>query len=86
MNEINSYDPSNFHISMTRPVHVKLDGAVLKIFNTNHRIPKRSMWNETPIDKKSITFTQHRVYNLIDCRIEMVPTGLARKRYHYKYI
>lgn len=81
MNEINNYDPSNFHVSMTRTVHIKLDGAILKISNTKSRIPKRSMWNEKEIDKKKITFTQHRTYNLIDCRIEMCPTGLARKRY-----
>lgn len=80
LNEINNYDPSNFHVSMTRSVYIMLDGAILKVSNTSGRIPKRSMWNETPIDRKKLIFTQHRTYNLTDCRIEMCPTGLARKR------
>lgn len=81
MNEINNYDPSNFHISMTRTIFLKLDGCNLRISNSNSRVPKRSMWNETPIEKKNIVFTQHRNYNLRDCRVEMCPTGLARKRH-----
>ncbi len=80
MNEINSYDPFNFHISMARPVYIKLDGVILKISNTNHRIPKRSMWNESPIEKNNIAFTHHRCYKVTDCRSEMLPTRLARKR------
>uniref|UniRef100_A0A1B0CGX2 SMP-LTD domain-containing protein n=1 Tax=Lutzomyia longipalpis TaxID=7200 RepID=A0A1B0CGX2_LUTLO len=82
MNEINNYDPVNYHISMTRSVYVKLDGSTLRISNVADRVPKRSMWNEVPIDKNSITFTKHRFYNLLGCRIEMCPKGLARKRYY----
>ncbi|GAB0092368.1 testis-expressed protein 2 [Sergentomyia squamirostris] len=81
MNEINNYDPANYHISMTRTVYVKLDGSKLRISNVADRVPKRSMWNEVPIDKNSITFTKHRFFNLLGCRIEMCPKGLARKRY-----
>ncbi|XP_073841764.1 uncharacterized protein isoform X3 [Musca autumnalis] len=81
MNEVDSYDPNTFHISMTRPVYIKLDGSILHISNTNARIPKRAMWNEPPIDRKSIIFTTHRSYNLLGCRIELLPIGLARKRH-----
>uniref|UniRef100_A0A1I8MVA3 Uncharacterized protein n=1 Tax=Musca domestica TaxID=7370 RepID=A0A1I8MVA3_MUSDO len=81
MNEVDSYDPNTFHISMLRPVYIKLDGSVLHISNTNARIPKRAMWNEPPIDRKSIVFTTHRSYNLLGCRIELLPIGLARKRH-----
>lgn len=80
MNEINNYDPTNYHISMTRSVFVKLDGSKLSISSTNARIPKRSMWNEQPIDRKSITFTKRKCYDLIGAHIEMCPKGLARKR------
>lgn len=102
MNEVDSYDPNTFHISMTRPVYIKLEGmisfvwnlfthdylrisgfslgSILHISNTNARIPKRAMWNEPPIDRKSIVFTTHRSYNLLGCRIELLPIGLARKR------
>ncbi|XP_055716165.1 uncharacterized protein LOC129810008 [Phlebotomus papatasi] len=81
MNEINNYDPANYHISMTRSVYVKLDGSTLRVSNVADRVPKKSMWNEVPIDKNSITFIKHRFYNLLGCRIEMCPKGLARKRY-----
>ncbi|XP_061395925.1 uncharacterized protein LOC133331557 [Musca vetustissima] len=81
MNEVDSYDPNTFHISMTRPVYIKLEGSILHISNTNARIPKRAMWNEPPIDRKSIIFTTHRSYNLLGCRIELLPIGLARKRH-----
>lgn len=81
MNEIQAYDPANFHISMTKSVYIKLDGSIIRISNTNARILKRSMYNEKLIDKSLITFTRHRVYNLLNCRIEMCPKGLARKRH-----
>lgn len=80
MNQINNYDPTNYHISMTRSVFVKLDGSKLSICSTNARIPKRSIWNEQPIDRKSITFTKRICYDLIGAHIEMCPKGLARKR------
>lgn len=80
MNQINNYDPTNYHISMTRSVFVKLDGSKLSISSTNARVPKRSTWNEQPIDRKSITFTKRSCYDLIGAHIEMCPKGLARKR------
>lgn len=80
MNEINNYDPTNYHISMTRSVFVRLDGSQLSISSTKARVPKRSIWNEQPIDIKSITFTNRRSYDLIGAHIEMCPKGLARKR------
>ncbi|KAJ6643937.1 Testis-expressed protein 2 [Pseudolycoriella hygida] len=81
MNEINNYDPTNYHISMTRSVFVRLDGTKLSISSTNARIPKRSSWNEQPIDIKSITFTKRNCYDLVGAHVEMCPKGLARKRY-----
>ncbi|XP_055912758.1 uncharacterized protein LOC129946552 isoform X2 [Eupeodes corollae] len=81
MNEIHSYDPGNYHVSMTKSVYVKLDGSMLRISNTTAHVSKRQMWNEPPIDRKTITFTRHRTFNLLGCRIEMLPRGLARKRY-----
>lgn len=83
MNEINSYDPTNFRCSMSRSVMVRLDGTQLRLSNTNARIPKRSMWNETL--PKDVSFTKHRYYDMIGCRIEMCPIGLARKRLVFFY-
>ncbi|XP_017049377.1 uncharacterized protein LOC108093688 isoform X2 [Drosophila ficusphila] len=81
MNEINSYDPNTFSFSLTRAVYVRLDGCILKMSGTNARIPKRRMWNEPPIDRHKILFTDHRSYDLRDCRIELLPLGLANKRF-----
>lgn len=53
---------------------------MLRISDTSNRIAKRSMWNEQPIDNKSVRFTGQRCYNLQGCLIEMCPRGLARKR------
>uniref|UniRef100_A0A1A9WPX7 SMP-LTD domain-containing protein n=1 Tax=Glossina brevipalpis TaxID=37001 RepID=A0A1A9WPX7_9MUSC len=81
MNEIDIYDPETYHITMTRSVYVKLEGSILNISNTNARLPKRALWNEAPVDLKAITFTAHRSYDLLGCRIELLPLGLARKRH-----
>ena len=80
MNEIDSYDPNTFSINMTRSVYIKLEGTVLHLSTTNARIPKRVMWNELPINRKNILYTTHRSYDLLGCRIELLPIGLARKR------
>uniref|UniRef100_A0A1B0FIS0 SMP-LTD domain-containing protein n=1 Tax=Glossina morsitans morsitans TaxID=37546 RepID=A0A1B0FIS0_GLOMM len=81
MNEIDIYDPETYHITMTRSVYVKLEGSILNISNTNARLSKRALWNEPPVDLKSVTFTAHRSYDLLGCRIELLPLGLARKRH-----
>ncbi|KAH8257037.1 hypothetical protein KR038_001738 [Drosophila bunnanda] len=86
MNEIGSYDPNTFSFTLTRSVYIRLDGCILKMSGTNARIPKRRMWNESPIDRNKILFTDHRSYDLRDCRIELLPLGLAKKRfYNRKY-
>ncbi|ALC42896.1 CG43783 [Drosophila busckii] len=81
LNEINSYDPNTFSFTMTRAVYVRLDGTVIKLSGTNARIPKRRMWNEPAIDRTKVLFTDHRSYDLKHCRIELLPVGLARKRF-----
>lgn len=86
MNEIDSYDPDNYHISMTRSVYVKLDGSMLYILNTNARVNKRATWNESPVDIKNTPFTSQRIYDLFQGRVDLLPIGLARKRYNYFYL
>lgn len=81
MNEINCYDPNTFSFNMTRAVYIRLDGNALKLSGTNARIPKRRMWNEPAIDRSKILFTDHRSYDLTDARIELLPLGLAKKRW-----
>ncbi|XP_017152421.2 testis-expressed protein 2-like isoform X1 [Drosophila miranda] len=81
MNEIDSYDPHTFSFHLTRSIYVRLDGCILNMSGTQARIPKRCMWNEHPIDSKKVLFTDHRSYDLRDCRVELLPEGLAKKRY-----
>lgn len=81
LNEINNYDPDNFHIGLTKSVLVKLDGTRLRVSNVANRVPRRSMWNEPVIDKKQLIVTRNRMFDLLNCRVEMVPKGLARKRH-----
>ena len=81
LNEIHSYDPNNYHLGMMKSVFVKLDGTRLKVSNVANRVPKRSMWNEVPIEKKHLIVTRNRTFDLRNCRVEMMPKGLARKRY-----
>lgn len=86
MNEIESYDPDNYHISMTRSVYVKLDGSMLYILSTNARINKRATWNENLVDIKTVPFTSQRIYDLFQGRVDLLPIGLARKRYNCFYL
>lgn len=81
MNEINNYDPNNYHIAMTKSVFVKLHGSRLKISNVANRVPKRAIWNEQVVEKELMVVTRNRVFDLTKCRVEMCPIGLARKRY-----
>lgn len=81
MNEMDNYDPLTFSFNLTTAVYVRLDGSVLKLSATNARIPKRRLWNEPPIDRSKIVFHDHRSYDLSDARIELLPLGLAKKRW-----
>lgn len=81
LNEVNNYDPDNYHLGMMKSVFIKLDGARLKLTNVANRVPKRSMWNEQVVEKKHLIMTMSRTFDLRNCRVEMMPKGLARKRY-----
>ncbi|KAL9907124.1 uncharacterized protein ACN427_003427 isoform 1-T1 [Glossina fuscipes fuscipes] len=81
MNEIDVYNVDTYHVSMTRPVHLKLEGSILQVFNTNDYVKRRVLFGDKPIDLKTITFTHKRVYNLFGCRVELLPFGLPRRRH-----
>lgn len=97
MNEIKAYDPFDYHCSLTRTVFVKLDGSRLRVSSylrrsgSSERVSKRAQWNdpyysqdidsEDERDKKNLSLSQHRYFNLLGSEIRMLPIGLARKRY-----
>lgn len=86
MNEYQGkYDVHSYHIRATHCVYVKLEGSTLTLSSTNStRIPKRSMWNEKLQNIDKIKFTHHRIFNMAEARIKLLPEGLARKRYWSK--
>ncbi|KAK9887753.1 hypothetical protein WA026_000068 [Henosepilachna vigintioctopunctata] len=76
-----SYDPATYHISLTQPVYLRLQGNLLRISNTSSKVPKRATWNETEIKKN---FSYHRIYNLLGARVTLLPMGLAKIRHWSK--
>uniref|UniRef100_A0A1A9V4K0 SMP-LTD domain-containing protein n=1 Tax=Glossina austeni TaxID=7395 RepID=A0A1A9V4K0_GLOAU len=81
MNEIDVYNVETYHVGLTRPVHLKLEGSILQVCNTNDYVKRRVLFGDKPIDLKTITFTTKRVYNLLGCRVELLPFGLPRRRH-----
>lgn len=78
MNEYpETYDPETYHISQTQSVYVKLQGNLLRISHGRAKIPKRALWNEP---KHKLIFLHHRIYNLLDAKIMLLPEGLNKKR------
>lgn len=71
------YDPSNYHISETQTVYIRLEGGTLRISHPRARIPKRAMWNER---RHRLRFSHQRIYNIAGCDVKLLPEGLARKR------
>ncbi|KAK4874750.1 hypothetical protein RN001_014110 [Aquatica leii] len=85
MNEYpEDYNPRTYHIARTQSVYIKLQGNLLRISHTKEKIPKRALWNEA--EHKNVTFTDHRVYNLLGANVNLAPIGLnKRRRWSKKY-
>ncbi|KAL7297907.1 hypothetical protein TKK_0008927 [Trichogramma kaykai] len=71
------YEPENYHVARTKPVFLKLEGENLQLIETRTRIPKRAVWDEA---KHKPKFTKKRVYNLADSKVDLLPSGLIRRR------
>jgi hypothetical protein len=79
------YDVESCHFRYTKVVYVKIDAFRMFLIypggnNKNSRVPKRRLWNDPVIDKP---FTAEKVFvfNISGAKINIVPEGLARKRY-----
>ncbi|KAH1026194.1 hypothetical protein HUJ05_010750 [Dendroctonus ponderosae] len=72
-----AYDPLCYHISHTQSVFLRLQGNLLRISHSKSKVPKRAMWNEHEI---KTSFVHHRVYNLLNAKITLLPEGLAKIR------
>ena len=74
------YDPDNYHLARTKPVFFKLEGEVLQVMETRSRIPKRAVSDEPKLKPK---FIKKRAYCLAGAKVELLPSGLIRRRYEY---
>ncbi|RZC34748.1 testis-expressed sequence 2 protein, partial [Asbolus verrucosus] len=75
------YNPHTYHISQTQSVYLRLQGNLLRLSHTRSKVPKRALWNEPKINP---VFTHHRVYNLLEAKVALLPEGLAKKRHWSK--
>ncbi|KAJ0041740.1 hypothetical protein NL108_007364 [Boleophthalmus pectinirostris] len=78
MNEMYNYDAETFHPSATHSVYVSLEGSRLQLSLPNTNIRRWASLNETPPEPPA--FVHSRVYQLTDCKVSLLPSGLARKR------
>ena len=72
-----SYKPENYHVARTKSVFFRLEGEILQVMETKTRIPKRAIWDEPNHKAK---FTKKRVYSLVGSTVELLPSGLIRRR------
>ncbi|XP_070779234.1 testis-expressed protein 2-like [Enoplosus armatus] len=77
MNETHSYDPETFHPSITHSVYVTLEGSRLRLAYPRANIPRWAGFDETPHEA---AFLRSRTYQLANCKVTLLPPGLARKR------
>ncbi|KAI3359241.1 hypothetical protein L3Q82_002762 [Scortum barcoo] len=71
------YDPETFHPSVTHSVHVTLEGSWLRLAYPRANIPRWAAFEETPHEA---TFLRSHTYQLANCKVSLLPPGLARKR------
>ncbi|XP_001604067.1 testis-expressed protein 2 [Nasonia vitripennis] len=71
------YEPDNYHVARTKPVFFKLEGDVLQVMESRTRIAKRAIWDEAKLKPK---FTKKRAYSLAGAKVELLPSGLIRRR------
>ncbi|XP_053987933.1 testis-expressed protein 2 [Hylaeus volcanicus] len=72
-----SYEPNNYHVARTKSVFFRLQGNILRIMETRMKVPKKAVWDES---KHKLKFVKRRVYNLNGAKIDLLPSGLTRKR------
>uniref|UniRef100_A0A7N8XSS0 Testis-expressed protein 2-like n=1 Tax=Mastacembelus armatus TaxID=205130 RepID=A0A7N8XSS0_9TELE len=77
MNQTHNYDPETFHPSIAHTVHVTLEGSRLRLAYPRANIPRWATFNET---QHETVFLRSQTYELANCKVSLLPPGLARKR------
>lgn len=80
------YTPQTYSVTGTQPVHLRLQRHLLRVSNTNARLPKRDMQTGKDINSSSATYTysRHRIYDLRGATVSLLPVGLTRIRWWSK--
>uniref|UniRef100_UPI00358F4172 testis-expressed protein 2 isoform X2 n=1 Tax=Myxine glutinosa TaxID=7769 RepID=UPI00358F4172 len=82
MNDVSSYDPETHHMALSRSVFVRLEGTMLRLSRPQCSIPRRAVYGE----RRKENFVSQNHYDLADCQVFLVPSGLANKRiWNQKY-
>lgn len=86
------YTPQTYSVAGTQPVHLRLQRHLLRVSNTNSRLPKRDMNQTIKQDSNAAaaaggatyTYTRHRIYDLRGATVSLLPLGLTRIRWWSK--
>ena len=77
MNELSTYNPTEFHINDTHSVYVTLESCTLRLQTPKHGIPKRAICDEhIPM----AAFVRQRHFDLEGGCVYLLPRGLVSKR------
>ncbi|CAL1289779.1 unnamed protein product [Larinioides sclopetarius] len=76
-----SYNPDTYHVNCTRSLFIRLDGSYLRVSFPQKNIPKRAMFNEP---RHEMQFVHQQHYDITGSSVELLPVGLAKKRYYFQ--
>ncbi|CAJ1076521.1 testis-expressed protein 2-like [Xyrichtys novacula] len=77
MNETHIYDAESFHPSMLHSVFASLEGSRLRLAYPPANIPRWASFDEP---SHEAVFLRTCTYQLGNCKVSLLPPGLARKR------
>uniref|UniRef100_A0A8C4SG19 Testis expressed 2, like n=1 Tax=Erpetoichthys calabaricus TaxID=27687 RepID=A0A8C4SG19_ERPCA len=77
LNEMYTYDPEFYHPSLMHSVYARLEGSTLRLSYPKYNIPRSVTYEDLPPD---VPLVSHRVVQLAESKVFLVPPGLAHKR------
>ncbi|XP_039630417.1 testis-expressed protein 2 isoform X2 [Polypterus senegalus] len=77
LNEMYTYDPEFYHPSLMHSVYARLEGSTLRLSYPKYNIPRSVTYDDLPPD---VPLVSHRMVQLAESKVFLVPPGLAHKR------
>ena len=77
VNELDSYDPDDYHINKTHSIYIQLEGTILRLQRPRQNISRRAMWDDPHF---SAQFVHQRHFDLTGSKVYLKPDGLVKKR------